>query len=481
MKKVFTVILLLATAVSLFAQEEAPKKKEGKTGWNFGPLPAIGYSSDLGWHYGALSDIYYYGDGSTYPEYRFKFNVEAFWYSKGNSVYHLFFDSKYLIPGIRFSAAVSYFGNKTYSFYGFNGASPYIPDADRIATLENDFLGNKHMGFYLMQRDILRVTTCFQGRFGDTNLGWAAGLTYNYFNTGNAQSKFKQGKKNVKETLNGLSLYDLYVRTGLIPEDEAKGGHHIELKAGFVYDTRDFENNPTRGTNLEVYAFGSYDFIQKRNHYVKVAVHLKQFFPIVEDKLVFGGHMAFQGLLAGKAPFYSLQSVQSINMKQINTEGLGSTCTLRGTTSNRLMGDSYAWGNFELRWTFIRFDWIKQHWALVLNPFFDMGAVVRPYNADAFEALKKNMSDTNFRNTELYGLLSSELPTEDSSGKALFKEGMTVYDAIQAANVRKLHMSAGVGLHVIMNQNFNISFEFGKAFDPNDGLWGMNVGLNFIF
>ena len=33
--------------------------------------------------------------------------------------------------------------------------------------------------------------------------------------------------------------------------------------------------------------------------------------------------------------------------------------------------------------------------------------------------------------------------------------------------------------------NFNISFEFAKCINPfmpgNDGVWGMNVGLNYIF
>ena len=42
-------------------------------------------------------------------------------------------------------------------------------------------------------------------------------------------------------------------------------------------------------------------------------------------------------------------------------------------------------------------------------------------------------------------------------------------------------MSAGAGLHIIMNQNFNINFEVGKCLDPNDGNIGINVGLNYIF
>ena len=57
-------------------------------------------------------------------------------------------------------------------------------------------------------------------------------------------------------------------------------------------------------------------------------------------------------------------------------------------------------------------------------------------------------------------------------------------------NKEGLHMSAGIGLHVIMNQNFNINFEFGKDFFDgkkagwanNDGSGiGINIGLNYIF
>ena len=141
MKKLFFTCLLALTAMTAAFAEESETGEIVKKGINFGPLPAIGYSSDLGWHYGALTDIYWYGDGSTYPEYVWKANVEASWYSKGNSVYHSFFDSKYLIPGIRFSAAVSYFGNKTTNFYVFNGASSYyLPQLDMI---------REGQGFYL--------------------------------------------------------------------------------------------------------------------------------------------------------------------------------------------------------------------------------------------------------------------------------------------------------------------------------------------
>ena len=442
MKRFLTLaILLLAAGVTSRAQEEIVK-----TGLNFGPLPAIGYSSDLGWHYGALSDIYWYGDGSTYPDYVWKANVEVSRYSKGNTVLHSFFDSKYLIPGLRVSAAISWFGNKTTNFYGFNGASSlYLPAMDKIT--------EAGQGLYLMKRNIFRVQTCFQGAFGDSNWGWAAGLTYWNIKTGHAENKGLSGDAT------DVSLYDIYVRNGIIPEAEKFGGQHLELKAGVVYDTRDHENNPTRGTNLEVYMFGSPDIISKHNNsYLKLAVHFKQFFPLA-DRLVFGGHLAYQGLIAGNAPYYMLQSIQSINMKQINTEGLGSTCTLRGTINNRLQGNSYAWANFELRWSFAKFRWINQNWTLATNPFFDMGMILSPYRAEQLKTLASDLTPVATVDGKLY--TAAEFYTKQAE---------------------KLHMSAGIGLHVIMNQNFNINFEFGKCFDPNDGTGlGINIGLNYIF
>ena len=128
MKKISAILVFCTISLMAYAGDEV-----AKTGLNFGPLPAIGYSSDLGWHYGALSDIYWYGDGSTYPDYRWKANVEVSKYSKGNTVLHSFFDSKCSIPDMRVSASVSWFGNKTTDFYGFNGASSvYVPELSGI-------------------------------------------------------------------------------------------------------------------------------------------------------------------------------------------------------------------------------------------------------------------------------------------------------------------------------------------------------------
>ena len=442
MKRLITIALLLAAVCTASAQEEIKK-----TGLNFGPLPAVSYSSDLGFQYGALLDIYQYGDGSFYPDYKWKINVETSWYTKGNSVYHVFFDSKHLIPGLRVSADLTYLGNKTTNFYGYNGAAAlFIPELNKIVDGQ---------GLYMMRRDDFRFEFTTQGQFGDSHWGWVAGLAFNSYKTGHA----------VNKSLNAavdLSLYDIYLKHDIIPAAEANGGNHLDIKLGVVFDTRDHENNPTRGTNLEAFFFGSPDFLNGkrdyRNDYLKLAVHFRQFFPLA-DRLVFAGHLAFQGLIAGNAPFYSLQTIQPINRKNIITDGLGSISSVRGTVVNRLQGNSYAWANFELRWSFAKFRWINQNWAIALNPFFDMGMIVAPYRLEQMKSLLQ----------------------DDTRVATVGNKVYTVAD-LYTQQAEKLHMSAGAGLHVIMNQNFNVACELGKCFSQSDGTGlGMRIGLNYIF
>lgn len=58
MKRTLTSMLVLVISLSAFSQEE-----KIKTGWNFGALPAITYSTDLGFQYGAVVNLFDYGDG----------------------------------------------------------------------------------------------------------------------------------------------------------------------------------------------------------------------------------------------------------------------------------------------------------------------------------------------------------------------------------------------------------------------------------
>ena len=64
MKKLLVLLVSVFIGLQGFSQEEVTKD-----GWNFGGLPTITFDTDLGFQYGALVNLYDYGDGSAYPNY----------------------------------------------------------------------------------------------------------------------------------------------------------------------------------------------------------------------------------------------------------------------------------------------------------------------------------------------------------------------------------------------------------------------------
>ncbi len=141
-----------------------PEDTYRKTGFSFTPIPALSYSSDLGFQLGAILDAYLFGDGSTYPKYRHKLTAEACYYTKGSGIYYLFYDSEYLIRGLRFTASASYLPNTMMAFYGFNGyPAPFLRD--------------KNAGFYAVDRNLLRIMGDLQGPYRrPSRLGGRRGL-----------------------------------------------------------------------------------------------------------------------------------------------------------------------------------------------------------------------------------------------------------------------------------------------------------------
>jgi len=123
-------IFLLTTGIS-FSQEEKEESQQQetiKTGWTFGALPTITFNSDLGFQYGALVNLYNFGDGSRYPKFDHSLYFEVSRFTKGSGINRFFYDSDQLIKGIRTSVDISLLTDKALDFYGFNGyESKYNP------------------------------------------------------------------------------------------------------------------------------------------------------------------------------------------------------------------------------------------------------------------------------------------------------------------------------------------------------------------
>ena len=71
MKRIITLVALAVLMAMPFVAQESTRsisdKEIIKKGWNFGPLPVVGFDSDLGFQYGLCCDIFNYGDGTHYP------------------------------------------------------------------------------------------------------------------------------------------------------------------------------------------------------------------------------------------------------------------------------------------------------------------------------------------------------------------------------------------------------------------------------
>lgn len=404
-------LILFFSVQQLHAQEQKVKK-----GWNFGPLPAISYNSDVGFQYGALCDIFYFGDGSTFPAYMHKMNVEVSRYTKGSGVYHLFYDSKYLIRKIRTTADLSYLTDKMMDFYGFNGyRSPYY-----------ESMGGS---YYKIDRKLFRFTLDLQGKINDY-FGWAAGIGVYRYRISPVKLEQYEGEMN---------LYTNYITAHIIDDQEAEGGTAAELKLGIVNDSRDHEADPAKGFFNEALLLASVD-------YLRFSLVHRGYIPIYKNKMTFAYRAGWQGKITGDIPFYMLQNISTLYMRQITNEGLGGLNTIRGVLRNRVVGDGVVWANFELRYRFLNFNFLGQQWYLAVNPFLDAGRVVQYHN---IEQMKEQIQD--FQPYYAYN------------------------------DPEKFHFSAGLGVKAIMNRNFVLSGEWGKPFDPRDGKNGINIGLNFIF
>jgi len=91
MKRNFIFSLLIITTFALSAE------KTIKSGYNLGVLPAVSYNSDLGLQYGAILNLFNYGDGSRYPAYDHSAYLEISRYTKGSGIFRLYYDSEKLI------------------------------------------------------------------------------------------------------------------------------------------------------------------------------------------------------------------------------------------------------------------------------------------------------------------------------------------------------------------------------------------------
>ncbi len=446
MKKLIWMFIASVISLALVAQEpEAAtekKSEEVKTGWSFGGVPVVAYDADVGFKYGALVNLYHFGDGSRYPMYDHSIYMEWSRTTKGSGINQITWDTDKLIPGIRSFFEASLLTEQALDFYGFNGyQAKYVAGYD--ANPDDDFSDRL---FYRHSRQLLRIKANFQGEIIGQKFRWLGGVGF-YGNTIDAVDVDKLNEGKEEDLLSNNSLYNKYVEWDIIKDDEKNGGSHTLLKGGLIYDTRDNEPNPYSGIWTEMQLHYVPSFLSNTDYgYGRFVFTHRQYFTIIPEWVNFAGRVSYQGKLFGEMPFYMMPYLFNTAPK-LTTDGVGGSKTVRGVMRNRIVGEGFAYGNLELRGKILRTKFLKQNFYIALSAFLDGGMVTQKYD------------------------LPANLLTD-------FPEAAAHIDP----NAKEVpHLGYGGGIHFVLNQNFIVTVDYGLAAKAEDGKAGLYINLNFLY
>ena len=463
-----------------------------KTGWNFGVLPSVAFDADLGFQGGALTNIYYYGDGSQYPEYIHSIYAEAAYTTKNYGIFRVNYDSKYLIPKHRLTLDATYQPDAMCDFYGFNGyQSVYNQDFHKWKKDPNKMNGADYQSraFYKYKRDLFRFAADIEGTIWK-NIKWNAGVGVLGYMIGecdidmlNGKHKYElgeDGKPTDSKAMNPAieGLYEKYVNWGLIKPAEAKGGWHPYVRLGLTYDSRDQRTCPTKGIYADAFftytaAFGE-QAAAGYNH-LQFNFNFRHYVPVYRDRVTFAYRIGTQNNIAGQSPFYMNTYLNTLFIQRVMYEGLGGANSLRGIMRNRILANGFAYANVELRCKVAKFDIGRQHFYIGLAPFFDLGVITQPYELDKEALNRAYAADTD--------PLKLPLSSYFATVKNCWSETGTTTEDIDLTKTYFPHMAAGLGLKAAMNENFVLSVDWAMALDKQDNAKWANfyIKMGYLF
>ena len=504
MKRIFVLISAALVAMSISAAKKEKVQqvdslgRKIKTGWNFGVLPSVAFDADLGFQGGALTNIYYYGDGSQYPEYIHSLYAEAAYTTKNYGIFRVNYDSKYLIPNHRLTLDATYQPDAMCDFYGFNGyQSVYNQDFHKWKK-DQSKMGDPALyqsrAFYKYKRDLFRFAADIEGTIWQ-NIKWNAGLGVLGYMIDECDIEMLNGKnefdpnipladqKAMNDKVEGM--YGKYVKWGLIDQNEALGGWHPYLRAGLTYDSRDQRTCPTKGIYADAFFTYTAAFNAKYGqqatagyNHLQFNFNFRHYVPVYRDRVTFAYRVGTQNNIAGKSPFYMNTYLNTLFIQRVMYEGLGGANSLRGIMRNRILANGFAYANVELRCKVAKFDIGRQHFYIGLAPFFDLGVITQPYKLDE-DAIKKAYAKDVIESAAL-NLLGEEvvMPLELGEYFALDNDGN-----FDQSRVYVPHMAAGVGLKAAMNENFVLSVDWAMALDKQDNAKWANfyIKMGYLF
>lgn len=274
----------------------------------------------------------------------------------------------------------------------------------------------------------------FRKDFGSFVLG--GGLSFN---------QFKVKDYHPQDSDQEISLFGLYKAWGIVPSEEVSKEYSSAVRAGLVYDSRDYEGVPTKGVLAGAHVFAAPGFLGSSESYLKIHATLRHYIPIIKENLVFAYRLDYQEFLSD-APWYAIPFYTPGGPIYDNA-AIGGYRTVRGLLYNRVSGPGIGFFNTELRWKFAGLTLLRQDVGLMLSCFCDGISTLRYFDltnrTGAFPKLYDKYIDT-------------------SRGD-------------------NLHLSSGAALKIILNRNFVLNIEYARALSAQDGAGVMYFNTGFYF
>lgn len=374
------------------------KKKEGTfiTG-----LPDFSSDPVTGFGFGARTNIFWNGKRDNplfaYTPYLMRLKANVAYYSTNARELILSLDAPYY-EGTRWRFKIDFKAQQNPANLYF-GSSESTLQSLRLPSTPASNIGYSTYKEYDKARKTLRmggigeadsVTDALSNRFRETEVmlnlkaDYALGkgrwrvmggyeiqhLSYKTFEGLEAEA-IEPNTGNQIKAPNGTSLLRRDYTQGLI--SGLNGGWVSIIQAALIYDTRDFEPDPTRGYYLEIANEYSGKYIGSQFDFNKLFVQGRIYQKIpIGKRTVFAARVAGGNIFGNKAPFFEFQDQWSPD-GSINA--LGGKQSLRGYRANRFLARSMWFTNFELRVRLAETKFGKQRFAFGVAPFFDAGTV----------------------------------------------------------------------------------------------------------
>ena len=376
--------VLVLACLCLLAGDAAAKRKKKDTGpqnpnrTEFGALPAINYDTDLGFGFGAIASVARFATG--YRPYKWRLELQAYATVKrapGKGAEFPFHDD-YInmdFPGLlenrlRITARVGFRKFANTGYYGFGNDSRFDkpwesidPDEDLAAyQAAHRFHSFDHIYPLLLVNARVRLwdrSTPAQRRRIEALVG--LNTTYNVVRP-YPDSKLEQDIASLGDGSKDAQTLGKLLR-GTDP------ALLMVLNLGLLFDTRDHEFTPTRGTFTEL-SVRSSPGVQQDLRYAGVALNTAWYKAIVGEYLSF----AIRGVadvILGDAPFYELTRFGALQPR----DGPGGGWSLRGVPRQRYSVKVKLIQNLELRSMFWRFNVGKSRFLVGAVGFLDAARI----------------------------------------------------------------------------------------------------------